>query len=65
MPEVGLCDRCRHQQVVRNTRGSVFSLCRRSRDEPERFPRYPRLPVLRCAGYEPVPGGARSSTSKP
>jgi hypothetical protein len=49
----GLCDSCRHQQVVRNTRGSVFSLCRRSRDEPERFPRYPRLPVAQCPGYEP------------
>ncbi|MBV9003031.1 MAG: hypothetical protein JOZ98_03530 [Solirubrobacterales bacterium] len=49
----GLCDSCRHQQVVRNTRGSVFSLCRRSRTEPERFPRYPRLPVLQCEGYEP------------
>ncbi len=50
--QAGLCDSCRHQQVVRNTRGSVFSLCRRSRDEPERFPRYPRLPVLACPGYE-------------
>ena len=53
----GLCDSCRHQQIVRNTRGSVFSLCRRSRDEPERFPRYPRLPVTACPGYErPDPG---------
>ncbi|MFZ0384646.1 MAG: hypothetical protein WAL22_03180 [Solirubrobacteraceae bacterium] len=52
MPETGLCDSCRHQQIVRNTRGSVFSLCRRSRDEPDRFPRYPRLPVLRCPGYQ-------------
>ena len=51
-PGAGLCDSCRHQQRVPNTRGSVFSLCRRSRDEPERFPRYPRLPVLRCDGYE-------------
>jgi hypothetical protein len=51
-PKAGLCDSCRHQQVVRNTRGSVFSLCRRSRTEPDRFPRYPRLPVLRCDGYE-------------
>jgi len=51
-PGAGLCDSCRHQQVVRNTRGSVFSLCRRSRDEPERYPRYPRVPVLRCPGYE-------------
>jgi hypothetical protein len=51
-PVAGLCDACRHQQIVRNTRGSVFSLCRRSRTEPERFPRYPRLPVLECPGYE-------------
>ncbi len=50
-PAVGLCDRCRHQQVVRNTRGSSFSLCRRSRED-ERYPRYPRLPVLRCPGYD-------------
>jgi hypothetical protein len=60
-PGAGLCDSCRHQQQVPNTRGSVFSLCRRSRDEPERFPRYPRLPVLRCVGYEP----ARETASEP
>jgi hypothetical protein len=48
----GLCNTCCHQQLVPNTRGSVFSLCRRARVEPERFPRYPRLPVTRCAGYE-------------
>ncbi|MGI8715499.1 MAG: hypothetical protein ACR2NR_20425 [Solirubrobacteraceae bacterium] len=51
-PPTGLCESCRHQRVVRTTRGSVFSLCRRSRDEPERYPRYPRLPVLRCRGYQ-------------
>jgi hypothetical protein len=49
----GLCDTCRCQQVVRNTRGSVFSLCLRSKDEPDRYPKYPRLPVVRCDGYEP------------
>ncbi|HET7054757.1 MAG TPA: hypothetical protein VFI09_12680 [Solirubrobacterales bacterium] len=48
----GLCDSCAHQQLVPNTRGSVFSLCRRSREDPA-YPRYPRVPVLRCAGYEP------------
>ncbi|MFL5780741.1 MAG: hypothetical protein ACJ760_05465 [Thermoleophilaceae bacterium] len=53
-PPVGLCDSCRHQRVVRNTRGSVFSLCERSRTEPE-YPRYPRLPVVRCAGHEVRP----------
>ena len=47
----GLCDSCRHQRVVRNTRGSAFSLCERSRTEPD-FPKYPRVPVRACSGYE-------------
>jgi hypothetical protein len=47
----GLCDTCRHQREVKNTRGSRFSLCARSREDPA-YPRYPRLPVLECAGYE-------------
>lgn len=50
-PLAGLCDRCRHQRVVRNTRGSVFSLCMRSKADPA-FPRYPRLPVVGCGGFE-------------
>jgi len=52
-PHAGLCDACAHQQLVRNTRGSTFSLCRRSRDDPS-YPRYPRLPVVDCPGYEPA-----------
>jgi len=47
----GLCDDCAHQQLVPNTRGSVFSLCKRSREDPA-YPRYPRVPVLRCPGHE-------------
>jgi hypothetical protein len=50
-PDAGLCDSCRHQRLVRNTRGSVFSLCERSRTDPN-YPRYPRLPVVSCKGYE-------------
>jgi hypothetical protein len=50
-PRVGLCDSCEHQQLVRNTRGSTFSLCKRSRQDPA-YPRYPPLPVVECAGYE-------------
>jgi hypothetical protein len=61
VPPAGLCNVCRHQQVVRNTRGSVFSLCRRSKTEPERFPRYPRVPVVRCEGWEPGSGGSGGS----
>jgi len=51
----GLCDTCRHQRIVRTTRGSEFSLCERSRSEPE-YPRYPRLPVKSCRGYERTDG---------
>jgi hypothetical protein len=56
----GLCDSCVHQRVVKNTRGSTFSLCQRSKQEPDRFPRYPRVPVLECPGYE-----RRSGVSSP
>lgn len=51
----GLCDSCVHQQLVRNTRGSVFSLCKRSREDSA-YPRYPRVPVLSCPGHEVPPG---------
>jgi hypothetical protein len=33
-------------------------MCLRARDDPA-FPKYPRLPVLSCRGFEPgSPGGA-------
>ena len=61
----GICDRCRHQQVVRTSR-SVFSLCLRSRDDA-RFPKYPPIPVMRCTGYEaseePDPTGCLDHSS--
>ncbi|HEU5253975.1 MAG TPA: hypothetical protein VFU16_11690 [Solirubrobacterales bacterium] len=50
-PPAGLCDSCAHQRLVPNTRGSVFSLCERSREDPA-YARYPRLPVLSCPGWE-------------
>ena len=53
----GLCETCRHKREVRNTRGSLFFLCERSREDPA-YPRYPRLPVLECAGYEPRASGS-------
>lgn len=55
-----LCDHCLHQRVVGNTRGSVFSLCERSREDPT-FPRYPRIPVLECRGFERRDGGGESN----
>jgi hypothetical protein len=47
----GLCDGCLHQKLVPNTRGSVFSLCLRSKTDPA-YRRYPPVPVLSCPGYE-------------
>ena len=49
-PHPGLCESCRHARVVEGA-NSRFWLCQLSASDP-RFPRYPRLPVVRCAGYE-------------
>ena len=65
-PPAGLCSHCRHQRLIPNTRGSVFSLCERSRTD-DRFPRYPRIPVGSCVGFEerapdrPAPGARPDS----
>ena len=61
-PRAGLCETCRHQREVRNTRGSCFSLCERSREDAA-YPRYPRLPVLECAGYEQRASRSPADTS--
>ena len=50
--QVGLCVRCRHARVVETPR-SRFWRCGLSDVDPG-FPRYPRLPVLECRGYEPA-----------
>ena len=47
----GLCASCRHAQIIQSSKGSVFILCGLSKMDP-RFPKYPRLPVLACDGYE-------------
>ncbi|CAN5837204.1 hypothetical protein BH23GEM9_BH23GEM9_03050 [soil metagenome] len=47
---VGLCTVCVHARVIENRRGSAFWRCSLS-DTDARFPRYPPLPVLRCAGF--------------
>ena len=49
--DAGLCDSCKHQKIVKSGRGSVFSMCLRHKTD-ERFPKYPRIPVERCPGYE-------------
>ncbi len=49
----GLCGACRNVRVVESRRGSRFYLCQLSEVDP-RFPKYPRLPVVRCLGHVPV-----------
>jgi hypothetical protein len=60
----GLCGRCRYARVVQSRRGSTFYLCGRARTDP-RFPRYPVLPVLRCAGFETDPGAGAEGGAAP
>jgi hypothetical protein len=43
---------------MHNDRGSTFIMCLRWSSEPE-YTKYPRLPVLRCAGFEEKPGRIR------
>jgi len=50
---VGLCADCRHARVIESAKGSRFLLCQLSQSDPA-FPKYPRLPVLRCPGYAPT-----------
>jgi hypothetical protein len=51
---VGLCVDCQFMRQIESDRGSVFYLCERSATDPG-FPKYPRLPVAQCRGYEPMP----------
>jgi hypothetical protein len=54
-PDPGLCRRCVHCRIVQTPR-SAFYLCGRSFTDPA-FPKYPRLPVRQCVGFEAAPGG--------
>jgi hypothetical protein len=46
----GLCFDCLHAQRIQSARGSTFYRCKLSDTDPS-FAKYPRLPVLHCAGY--------------
>lgn len=47
----GLCADCRYLRLITSDRGATFYLCQRSASDNS-FPKYPRLPVIRCRGYE-------------
>jgi hypothetical protein len=48
----GLCAGCAHLKLLASAR-SVFVRCGLAATDPA-FPRYPPLPVVRCAGYRPL-----------
>jgi uncharacterized protein (TIGR00290 family) len=50
-PNPGLCGSCCQARVITSDRGSEFYRCMLS-DTDARYPRYPRLPVLRCEGWQ-------------
>jgi len=45
-----LCSACLYARRIQSERGSVFVMCQLSLTDNS-FPKYPRLPVLSCAGY--------------
>lgn len=46
----GLCGSCLHSRSLASNKGSIFWLCGLHSTDPS-FPKYPRLPVLRCSGH--------------
>jgi hypothetical protein len=51
MTNAGLCADCFHMRRVESDRRSIFIFCERSKTD-RNFPKYPRLPVSECPGYE-------------
>ena len=47
----GLCETCVHAKLNETHRGTAYLRCTRAAWDP-RLPRYPRLPVIECLGYE-------------
>jgi hypothetical protein len=61
---VGLCRACAHARAVVSGRGSTFWLCGLSAVDA-RFPKYPPLPVIRCAGFTARRGGESERARPP
>jgi len=50
--EPGLCAECVHAKINRTRRGTTYLRCLRAAWDPA-LVKYPRLPVLSCAGFDP------------
>jgi hypothetical protein len=67
LPGPGLCRACAHARLVTSARGSPFVLCALSASDG-RFAKYPRLPVVACAGFEAeaaAPGASATIDAEP
>jgi len=51
----GLCQSCRHAKLNETNRGTAYLRCTRAAWD-DRLPRYPRLPVTDCPGFEEPTG---------
>jgi GNAT superfamily N-acetyltransferase len=47
----GLCETCAHAKLNATRKGTAYLRCTRATWD-QRLPRYPRLPVIDCPGYE-------------
>ena len=56
-PAAGLCETCRNARIIAAQTGSTFYRCQLSATDM-RYPKYPRIPVLRCGGYVAQDGAA-------
>ncbi|MBI5092804.1 MAG: hypothetical protein HZB26_10225 [Candidatus Hydrogenedentes bacterium] len=57
---VGLCARCAHARQIHHPHGgAAYWRCGVSDADPK-YPKYPRLPVVTCAGFEQSRSGPDS-----
>lgn len=45
-----LCEYCSHMKPIISGKGKVFVQCRKHFEDAS-YPKYPRVPVLRCLGF--------------
>jgi hypothetical protein len=50
-PHAGLCEHCAFHSIVVSSRKELFHLCGKSKSDGA-FPKYPRIPVVHCLGFE-------------
>ena len=53
----GWCANCQHAKLNETRRGTAYLRCTRAAWDA-RLPRYPRLPVVSCVGFDRVSGCA-------